>query len=201
MTKQQFAAIMHVAEIAFDKPLSKDQQLVYYSYLNDIPPDVLASAVGRAVVELKWFPKVSELRALAVEATTAGKYAPPAEAWQLAYRAIGKIDMDIEGSVERALKPLPEAVQKAVSQYGIRVLMSDVFDLYDHRTGRVRKKADKGAAMTKFVDIYRNIIGREAKRLMLGTVVKQPEAIPESTPQRLTQKVVAKIGVVPKEKK
>jgi hypothetical protein len=67
---------------AFGEPLTAERQAIYASSLSDIPPDDLRLAIRRAIKELKWFPKVAELRELACASSIGSDGRPgPEEAW------------------------------------------------------------------------------------------------------------------------
>jgi hypothetical protein len=50
---------------AFGEGLTAERQAIYVTALSDIPIDQLRQAIRAAIQELKWFPKVAELRELA----------------------------------------------------------------------------------------------------------------------------------------
>jgi len=50
---------------AFGEGLTAERQAIYVTSLADIPLDKLRRAIRRAIKELKWFPKIAELRELA----------------------------------------------------------------------------------------------------------------------------------------
>jgi hypothetical protein len=50
---------------AFGEGLTAERQAIYVTALSDIPIDQLRPAIRAAIQELKWFPKVAELRELA----------------------------------------------------------------------------------------------------------------------------------------
>ena len=68
---------------AFGEPLTDQRQDIYFAGLVDIPQDHLRVAFRRARYELKWFPKLAELRGLAgaqSDAPNDGRPGPE-EAW------------------------------------------------------------------------------------------------------------------------
>jgi hypothetical protein len=74
--------IVGLAE-AFGEGLTAERQVIYATALADIPKDQLRRAVRAAINQLKWFPKVAELRELAgalLNASNDGRPAPE-EAW------------------------------------------------------------------------------------------------------------------------
>ena len=70
---------------AFGEGLTAERQAIYATSLADIPVDKLRHAIKRAIRELKWFPKIAELRELAglsPESTADGRPGVE-EAWAL----------------------------------------------------------------------------------------------------------------------
>src|SRR5215471_7190228 len=68
---------------AFGEPLTDQRQDIYFGGLADIPQDQLRVAFRRARYELKWFPKLAELRGLAgvsIDEILDGRPGPE-EAW------------------------------------------------------------------------------------------------------------------------
>lgn len=68
---------------AFGEGLTAERQVIYATALADIPRDQLRRAIRAAINELKWFPKVAELRELAGVPTSGLKddRPGPEEAW------------------------------------------------------------------------------------------------------------------------
>lgn len=67
---------------AFGEGLTAERQAIYVRALTDIPQDQLHQAIQFAIRELKWFPKVAELRELAFRGLEKGNSRPgPEEAW------------------------------------------------------------------------------------------------------------------------
>jgi hypothetical protein len=67
---------------AFGEGLTAERLAIYVRALGDIPRDRLHQAIQRAIRELKWFPKVAELRELASTILEANSNRPgPEEAW------------------------------------------------------------------------------------------------------------------------
>ena len=127
MTKAEFSKIIAYLALAIGKPLSAESTEVYYDLLGDLDPIVFLNAAKRVVLEHPWstFPSVAELRSAAISSSQ-GTLTPisPAEAWELAWRAAGGIDLDISGSCERRCKNLPPLVYRAMCAYGIASLVN-----------------------------------------------------------------------------
>ena len=68
---------------AFGEGLTAERQAIYVTALADIPTDQLRRAIRAAIQELKWFPKVAELRELAgaLSGTLNDGRPGPEEAW------------------------------------------------------------------------------------------------------------------------
>jgi hypothetical protein len=130
VTRAEFAEFMAYLAVAVGKPIaptpteSRAAMEVYWDLLQDLPADVLKVAVKRVVIEHPWksFPSVAEIRQAAAE-TVRGKDAlVAAEAWKLAWRAVGRMDPEVTGSVDRALETLPRPVADAVKALGVHSL-------------------------------------------------------------------------------
>ena len=83
-------------------------------------------AAKRVLLEHKWatFPTIAELReaaALTVRGETTE--ITPIEAWGMAWRAIRKIDLDMDDSVEQATSGLPPVVVATLNDIGIANLI------------------------------------------------------------------------------
>lgn len=76
--------IVALAEV-FGEGLTAERQAIYADSLSDIPSDQLRYAIRRAIRELKWFPKVAELRELAGFSSNNSRDGRPGveEAWAL----------------------------------------------------------------------------------------------------------------------
>jgi hypothetical protein len=68
---------------AFGEALTAERQAIYVTALADIPIDQLRQAIRAAIQDLKWFPKVAELRELAgaLSGTLNDGRPGPEEAW------------------------------------------------------------------------------------------------------------------------
>lgn len=132
MTPEEFGKIINYLESAVGRPIDASGKTaalarmeVFYDLLHDLPFEVMQTAARRVAIEHPWptFPSVAELRAAAVE-TMRGqiKEMSSAEAWNMAWLAAGKIDLEIEGSVERACSQLPDLVFEAMQSFGISAL-------------------------------------------------------------------------------
>jgi hypothetical protein len=125
MSKPEFVSVMVYISAATGKEISEETARVYFDLLGDLPVDVLQMAAKRVVLEHPWatFPSAAELRQAAVEILQ-GRISEisPAEAWQLAWEATGKIDPEVNGSIETACAKLPPIVFDAMKTFGINAL-------------------------------------------------------------------------------
>lgn len=127
MTRAEFAEVMAYLQSGCGKSLTAHAVEVYFDLLNDIPVVVFRTAARRVLLEHPWstFPSVAELRKAAVE-TMRGEVSPitGAEAWEMAWRAAGRIDLEQPGSAERHMQALPQIVQSAMRGFGLASLCS-----------------------------------------------------------------------------
>ena len=122
MTNTEFAGIVGYITNGCGKSLTAKEQLVYFDCLGDLDMSVMELAAKRVLMEHKWhsFPSIAELRQAAVESMRGEvKELSGAEAWELAWRAVGRTDPEQEGSADRAMKGLPATVREAVVGFGL----------------------------------------------------------------------------------
>jgi hypothetical protein len=162
MSRKEFAAIMTYIGIATNKPLGDEALEVYFDLLGDLPADELQLAAKRVLQEHKWatFPTVAELRAAAAESAQ-GRIAElsAGEGWRLAWQAVGRIDLEQDGSLDRATKHLPPVVLEAMRVFGIAALVHG-----DEPVGVVR---------SQFVKIFEQISARERRKALMPAKMKQ----------------------------
>lgn len=171
MTRAEFAGVMHYISLAINKPLSADSAEVYFDLLGDLPIAVLKLAAKRVCLEHRWanFPTVAELREAAA-ATQRGEVSAlsAAEAWALAWRAIGRIDLEIDGSVERAFKGLPAVVVDALNALGIANLCYG--------------KEPVAVIRAQFVKAFEAIAARQKREALLPAATREAiKATPDVT--------------------
>lgn len=163
MTRPEFAAIMAYIAAATGKSLSADATEVYYELLGDLPAPVLRVTAKRVVLEHKWatFPTVAELREAAI-LTASGEVVglSPAEAWDLAWSAAKKIDLEVEGSLQRACARLPPLVVEAMRVFGIATLCSTRGD-------------PVGVVRAQFLKIYEQLQTRDHRVALLPAAVRR----------------------------
>lgn len=123
MIAADFATCMAYAEAACGKQLSKEQMAVYHDLLGDLPREQLMAGVKRAALEHRYatVPPAGMIRELAIQPAPADGLTE-AKAWELGWAAVGRMDPDVPGSVERALAKLPAAVAETIKAMGIPAL-------------------------------------------------------------------------------
>ncbi len=165
MTDNEFAEVLAYIGAAIQKPLSQESVSVYWDLLGDIPIDALRVAAKRVVLQHKWatFPSVAELREAAAE-TMQGrvKDLSAAEAWKYAWRGAGRIDPEVQGSIERACKTLPPLVVEAMQTFGIHALCCG--------------KEPVGVVRSQFMKIYEQLQARTQRERLLPQAVKEQVA-------------------------
>ena len=60
--EKRFLLLISKLAIAFREKVTEEHGRLYAEYLREFPIEKIEKAVDRAIKELKWFPKVSELR-------------------------------------------------------------------------------------------------------------------------------------------
>jgi hypothetical protein len=72
-----------------EKEVTPETPGLYEALLIDVPDEVLEAAVLDHISKSKWYPKISELRDIAIDMQTGTSRLPPAaEAWGTAYKAM-----------------------------------------------------------------------------------------------------------------
>ena len=159
-THSEFTSAMAYLTLATGKGLpvkGKDDSFgaldVYFDLLKDLSAEVLAVAVRRVALEHKWsnFPTPAEIREAASE-TIQGqiKELSSAEAWEQAWRAVGRIDLEIEGSLARHTQNIPALVLEAMRAFGIPDM--------------VYSKSSVSVIRGQFVKIYEQLASRDRRQ-------------------------------------
>lgn len=183
MTTKECAEILAYLEAGIQRPLSKHAARVYCDLLADLPVEALRVAAKTVLLNHAWatFPSIAELRQAATDAMK-GRDATltSAEAWALAWKVAGKIDVEIDGSAERRLAEakLPAIVEDAMRKFGLAALCA----------GR-EPVAVVRAQFTKMFDQLRETEGQKA--MLPGSVRKAIEGVSA----RQIAHVVKQIGV------
>lgn len=126
MTRLEFGVTINQIRAAIGKELPADALEVYFDCLGDLDNGVFKLAAKRVLMEHRWatFPSIAELReaaALTVRGEVSGL--PAAKAWELAWGAVKCIDLDIDGSVQRAMRDLHPLVADTMRAMGIASLV------------------------------------------------------------------------------
>lgn len=161
MTKLEFLPIMAYIGAGIGKRLEEASMDVYYDLLGDLPKDVLQTAAKRVCLEHKWatFPSVAELREAAAETIRGEKKSlSAAEAWELAWNATKKIDLEIEGSFDRACANVPPLVIEAMRSFGLAAL--------------IYGEEPVGVVRGQFMKIFEQISARDHRLTLLPQSVK-----------------------------
>ena len=185
MSRFEFAQVMAYIAAAIGKPLSAEATEVYFELLGDLPLEVLHVTAKRVVLEHKWatFPTVAELREAAAE-TMLGeiKGLSPAEAWAMAWKAAGRIDLETEGSLERACAGLPPLVVEAMRAFSLPAL--------------VYGKEPVGIVRAQFVRMFEQLQARAHRQALLPDGLKRQIAAIGQEPAALPGPVNALLGCV-----
>lgn len=176
MTEKEFGAIMAYISTAIGKPLGEteeeaDRRLeVYFDLLGDLEYQQFKMAAKKVCLEHKWatFPSAAELReAAAIVARGRVVDMPPAEAWELAWKAVARIDLEIDGSVDRACADLPPAVFQAMKAFGLPSLCYG--------------KEPVSIVRAQFLKVYEQLLQRDQKAALLPPALKK-QIEDQSTP-------------------
>jgi hypothetical protein len=187
MTNTEFAELIGYISAGCGKSLSRESQVVYFDLLGDLPFNIGQLAAKRVLAEHKWstFPSIAELRQAAVESLRGEvKELSGAKAWELAWRAVGRIDPEIDGSRERAFNGLPSIVVEAINAFGlldlcygkepVGVLRGQFLRIFDQLAERERRAALLPPKVHQALDDVRgrNVLPHPAARLALEGIGK-----------------------------
>jgi hypothetical protein len=188
MTREQFSEIMAYLGAGIQKPISPSSLGVYFDLLGDMSYEIGKLAVRRVLLEHRWatFPSVAELQE-AAKASEKGQITElsAVEAWEMAWRAIGNIDPDVDGSIQRSMVKLPKLVAATIQAMGVNNLC------YGQEPVAVIR--------AQFVKAYETLAARDKRASLftpamlndLGTIRMRIES---TTP---AQKIIAAIGAMP----
>jgi hypothetical protein len=161
----EFAKIMAYLGIATGKPLSEEAHEVYYDLLGDLPAPTLQAAARRVLLEHRWatFPSIAELRQAASE-TIRGQVSElsPAEAWEKAWRAVARIDLEMPHTLDAAFAGLPPTVAEAMRAFGLPSLVSS--------------KSPVEVVRAQFVKIYEQLAARDRRVALVPAALKRDVA-------------------------
>ena len=161
MTRGEFATIMAYIAGGIGKALSQDALEVYFDLLGDLPFKALDAAARKVLLEHKWasFPSVAELRQAASE-TQRGEVCElsAAEAWRLAWAAVGRIDLESEGSLQRATKNLAPIVLECMQTLGIAAMIGG--------------REPVGVIRGQFLRVFEQLSARDRRKALLPASLK-----------------------------
>jgi hypothetical protein len=159
---------------------------MYFTMLKDYDVSTLSAAVLSLIADLRWLPKVAEIRQ-ACGNIALGQIVEmhATEAWGLARKAIANIDLDRPATLAAAKEKLPETVWEAMRNAGLAYLVSGK----DEWTSKA------------FMDAYNAVMTRERKlRLAPPQVLAEIESRRQSLrlpASAAAKEVAAKIGYDP----
>lgn len=180
MTQEEFASIIAFLTDGCGKELEPRRLEVYYQSLRDIHYNIMQTAAVRVLCEHVWatFPSIAELRQAAA-ATKLGVVTElsPAEVWEMAWSAAGRIDLDIQGpyisgdkvydsQASCVLEGLPPIVVEAMRCFGIPPLIYGAEPV--------------GVVRGQFMKIVEQLQARDSRDALLSPAVK--EAIAANRP-------------------
>jgi hypothetical protein len=171
MTHDDFVRVIAYLTAGCGKELSDAAIEVYFDLLRDLPSDIFQNAAQRVLLEHRWatFPSIAELRE-AASATARGIVSElsSAEAWELAWKAAAKIDLEVPGRTEHACKSLPPIVVAAMKAFGIPALCYG--------------KEPIGVVRAQFMKTYEQLASRDRRQSLL--------------PERVTQEIVSRAPAI-----
>lgn len=171
MTKKEFAKVMAMIAAAIGKPIAVETVTVYYGLLGQLPLAVFEVAAKRVVLEHKWasFPTVAELQEAAMT-TQRGQMVDlsAAEIWQLAWKAVARIDLDLPYTIKKAMTGLPPIVAEAMRAFGLTALVAG--------------KDPVGVVRGQFLKIAEQLVARDKRRLALSGLKEDIAAIAAPPP-------------------
>jgi hypothetical protein len=195
MTKVEFQHGMAWLTAAIGKPIAdgtgpmadaerRARLDAYFECLHDLPAEVLKLAAKRVVMTHKWntFPSVAEIRQAAADVVQGQVGELPAgKAWELAWGAACKIDVEVEGSVQRRTAELPPLVLDTLKAFGIPALC----------------KALAAFARPEFLKLYDGLLAYRRQRALLPTsLVKQIESYTGEQTKALPSAVKSIVGEI-----
>jgi hypothetical protein len=165
----EFATIMAYLSSACGKPMPANAAEVYYDLLGDLPVNALSIAAKRVALEHPWstFPSIAELRAAAV-ATIQGeiKELSAVEAWEQAWSAAARIDLEVPHTIENAKAKVPPVVWDAMQCFGIpslvcgreplAVVRAQFLKVFEQLSARRQRENLLPGSMKKEIASYRN---------------------------------------------
>jgi len=170
MTKIEFGTVMNYIRAATGVEFRDGMLDVYFDCLGDLSSETLQLVAKRVLMEHRWsnFPSIAELReaaALTIRGEVSGL--SPAEGWELAWKAICKIDLDVDDSLQRATKGLPPIVVDAMDAMGIANLVGG--------------EDPVAVVRAQFLKVFEQLAARDKRLALLPASTR--EAIEQHRPQ------------------
>lgn len=183
MSKKDFGACMAYLEAGIGVAMPADQAKVYYDLLADLPVETLQVACKRVLLQHEWktFPSVAELRREAAKALPGHCEITPSQAWDIARRCVGNIDLQVDGQRQREMAKIPAVVQKAILQHGFHILY-------------YLTKARVAGERVLFMKTFEEVVRKEQANLLLPEAVRNNQAITGESNPRLSH-ITKNIGV------
>ena len=181
MNRYEFLKAMGYLSAGCNKALPEQSLEVYFDCLGDLSFDGLMIAAKRVLLEHRYanFPTIAELREAAAQ-TMRGKVIDlsPAEAWEMAWRAVARIDPEVGGSFSRVTSGLPGIVVEAMRAFGVHALCYG--------------EEPVGVVRGQFLKIYEQLAARDKRAALLPASTKHAiEAIGQTTqlPAKVTRAI------------
>lgn len=171
MTREEFAKGIATLSAAIGRTLGEDAWEIYFRLLGDLDYRVFLTSIERVLLERKWptFPQIAELReAAALTMRGDVKELSPGEAWEIGWKAIGRIDPEVEGSERRALEKVPPLVAEALRCMGVTALCYG--------------REPVGVLRGQFAKVFGDLTEREKRLALLPPSVRQSIG---DTPKRI----------------
>jgi len=125
MTRLEFMDAMLFVSNAIGKDLEKARMDAFWEMLKDLDYAVFRAGCQRVILEHPWpsFPSIAELRQAAADvARGQTTELSPGEAWSIAWSAAGRIDLEVDGCLQRETEGIPKIVLEAMQAFGIPAL-------------------------------------------------------------------------------
>lgn len=168
MTREAFCVVMNYIRLAIGKDkIDRDMLDVYFDCLGDLDAAAFQLAARRVILEHRFptWPSIAELRQAAVESSRGEvKEMSPAEAWDVAWTAVCRIDLEVAGSAERALKQVPPLVVEALRAFGLPSLCVSGGRDFD---GDERRTDPVSVQRGQFIEIYKQLATRDRRAALL----------------------------------
>lgn len=178
---EQIAALMSLAQV-LGTDFNAERASAYVRLFDGIGTDAIRTACHRLACEWRngWFPRPAEIIEKA-RATEAGvvEHDTALEAWALAWNAVKRIDLEVDGSKDRHLGKLPPIVRTVLEGMGVANL-----------TGG---ETPVSILQTEFVKHYRELAAKTAKVAALPDKVRERIESRQHSPT--VARIVSSIGV------